>query len=76
MKRICKVALLMCIFFMPSLLKAQPPSFDNESPLYGVTDVPFDDGVFLLVGLAVVYSLLKVRVYNKAQKDKKIIFSD
>ena len=60
----------MCV---PSILFAQsPPPFDGESP-YGVTDVqvPFDDGVTLLVGATIVYGLFRIWVYKRNERLKK-----
>lgn len=72
MRKVFKTAVLVCTFLMPILSKAQPPTFDDESP-YGVTDVPFDDGVFVLVAIAIAYGLLRMWTYKKALKSKKVV---
>lgn len=60
---------LVCILIMPFIVNAQPPSID-EDPLFGVEDVhvPFDDGVWLLIGGAIVYGLFLARQYKRKEK--------
>lgn len=72
-----KVRAIIILFVMslPCLVFAQPPDFTGESP-YGVTDVPFDDGVNLLVIAAIVYGLFKVWAYRKNEKMKKKLLKD
>ena len=67
MKNFDKALLMICVLVMPALLHAQPPTFDDESP-YAVTDVPFDDGVFVLVAIAMFYGIFKILAYKKSVK--------
>lgn len=67
-----RVFLMMCVLAMPALLKAQPPTFDDESP-YGVTDVPFDDNIYILIAVAVIYGGVKIWSHNKAEKNKEAL---
>ena len=55
---------------LPILLKAQPPTFDDESP-YGVTDVPFDDNVWWLVAAGLCYGAFMMIAYKNLEKLKK-----
>lgn len=67
--------LLLIILSLPSLLFADDlPPFDGESP-YGVTDVqvPIDNGVFVLVAIAVAYGLMKTFQYKKSKKNFSVI---
>lgn len=64
---------LMMLMWVPTLLFAQsPPPFDAESP-FGVTDVqvPFDEGVDLLIAAGIAYGLLRIRAHKRNQKLKK-----
>lgn len=64
-----RMVIALVVMALPIIMYAQgsPIDFDGESP-YGVTDVPFDDGVGLLVAVGVVYGLLKIRAYKKSTK--------
>jgi hypothetical protein len=76
MKKSIRMFIVLFIIGLPKLLFARrddPINFDGESP-YGVTDVPFDDGVGLLVAVGVVYGILKIRAYKKAEKSKRVTF--
>lgn len=60
-----KILLMLLVMNLPILLKAQPPTFDDESPEFGVKDVPFDDNVWLLVVVAVFYGGFRIMTYKK-----------
>ncbi len=51
------IALLLFLFFLPSLLHAQAPGFDQDS-----NDAPLDGGLTLLVAAGVGYGAKKLRV--------------
>jgi hypothetical protein len=72
LKKISKFFLVICILIMPVLVDAQPPDIE-EDPNYGVEDVhvPFDNGVGLLVGVGILYGILKSRAARKGEKNKK-----
>jgi hypothetical protein len=74
--RMIRRIMIVLLVMAPVLIFAQggsPIDFDGESP-YGVTDVPFDDGAGLLVVAGVVYGLLKLRAYKKAEKSRHTHF--
>jgi hypothetical protein len=78
MRMFRRIMIVLVVMALPILMYAQGGSaidFDGESP-YGVTDVPFDDGVGLLVAVGVVYGLLKIRAYKKVQKSTKVLLQN
>ncbi|GEO10323.1 PID-CTERM protein-sorting domain-containing protein [Segetibacter aerophilus] len=77
MRMFKRMVIVLVVMALPIIMHAQgsPIDFDGESP-YGVTDVPFDDGVGLLVAVGVVYGLLKIRAYKKAQKSKNVLLQN
>lgn len=61
LNKVYKTLLIVCLFVLPIITKAQPPNID-EDPNYGVEDVrvPLDTDVMVLVGLVVLYGIAKI----------------
>lgn len=61
-----KLVLMFYVLIIPTLLFADP--FD---PFDDVDDVPFDGGIIVLIGIAVLYGV--VRIINHRKKEKAMV---
>lgn len=60
-----KLTVFLVVTGLPTLLFAQVDFGGDGDQVY---DVPFDDGVFVLVALAIVYGVYKVVAFKKSKK--------
>ena len=70
MVKLFRAILMLSIISMPVLAGAQPPEFEEP---FGVKDVPFDDNIYILIAVAIIYGGLKIWSHKKAEKNKKIL---
>lgn len=75
MKKAGKIIIVVFLLVLPALVFCQPTNPDGWEDGTNVEDVhvPFDDGVSLLVGIGVLYGLMRVKSYKKNQQSKEEI---
>jgi hypothetical protein len=72
MKKIARIIVLLFLMSCPVILFAQPvdpPSWEGNTNVED-NHVPLDDGVIILVGIGVLYGL--VRAYKMREKNRKL----
>jgi hypothetical protein len=75
MKNAAKIVVILFLLALPALGFGQPTNPDGWEDGTNVEDVhvPFDDGVSLLVGIGVLYGLMRVRAQRKNRQSKEEI---
>ncbi len=75
MEKAGKIIIVLFLLTLPTLVFCQPTNPDGWEDGTNVEDVhvPFDDGVSLLVGIGVLYGLVRVRAHRKNEQAKEAI---
>jgi len=75
MKNAAKILVILFLLALPTLGFSQPTNPDGWEDGTNVEDVhvPFDDGVSLLVGIGVLYGLMRVKSHRKNQQAEEEI---